>query len=120
MDIVGERILVARRRQRLAQKDLAATIGMSQKHLSQVETGVKHGLHLRAEAVIRLAKALGVSADYLLGLTATEYDSQRHSRPTVPAPADAELSLEAGYRAMAAENRQLAEEALVTAAEVLS
>ena len=68
MDIVGERIMVTRKRQRIAQKDLAVTIGMSQKHLSQIETGIKHGLHLRAEAVIRLAQALGVSTDYLLGL----------------------------------------------------
>ena len=68
MDIVGERIMLTRKRQRNAQKDLAVTIGMSQKHLSQIETGTKHGLHLRADAVIRLAQALGVSTDYLLGL----------------------------------------------------
>jgi transcriptional regulator with XRE-family HTH domain len=71
MDIVGERIMVTRKRQRIAQKDLAVTIGMSQKHLSQIETGIKHGLHLRADAVIRLAQALGVSTDYLLGVQET-------------------------------------------------
>jgi transcriptional regulator with XRE-family HTH domain len=67
MDIVGERIMLTRKRQRMAQKDLAGAIGMSQKHLSQIETGIKHGLHLRADAVIRLADALHVSTDYLLG-----------------------------------------------------
>jgi transcriptional regulator with XRE-family HTH domain len=63
--------MVTRKRQRIAQKDLAVTIGMSQKHLSQIETGIKHGLHLRADAVIRLAQALGVSTDYLLGVQET-------------------------------------------------
>jgi transcriptional regulator with XRE-family HTH domain len=81
MDIVGERILLARRRQGIAQKDLAARIGMSGKHLSQVETGVKHGLHLRADFLIRLAQTLGVSADYLLGM-----DSVDEADTAPPAP----------------------------------
>ena len=65
-------------------------------------------------------------ADYLLGLTSVEHTSRPQlpkrprTRKAVTASVDAVLSLEAGYRAMAAENRQLAEEALATAAEVLS
>jgi transcriptional regulator with XRE-family HTH domain len=69
MDIVGERILLARRRRRITQKDLAQQVGLSAKHLSQVETGVKHGLHMQAESILLLADALQVSTDYLLGRT---------------------------------------------------
>jgi transcriptional regulator with XRE-family HTH domain len=68
MDIVGERILLARRR-RITQKDLAQQVGLSAKHLSQVETGVKHDLHMQAESILLLADALQISTDYLLGRT---------------------------------------------------
>jgi transcriptional regulator with XRE-family HTH domain len=34
MDIVGEQILLARRRRRITQKDLAQQVGLSAKHLS--------------------------------------------------------------------------------------
>jgi transcriptional regulator with XRE-family HTH domain len=67
MDIVGERILLARRRRHISQKDLAQQVGMSAKHLSQVETGVKHGLHMQAESIVLLADVLQVSTDFLLG-----------------------------------------------------
>jgi transcriptional regulator with XRE-family HTH domain len=67
MDIVGERILLARRR--ITQKDLAQQVGLSAKHLSQVETGVKHGLHMQTESILLLADALQGSTDYLLGRT---------------------------------------------------
>ena len=68
MDIVGERILLARRRQKIQQKVLAARAQISPKHLSQIETGKVAGLHMQAALLRRMAQVLGVSADYLLGL----------------------------------------------------
>lgn len=68
MDIIGERIMLTRKRQQVRQNTLARVIGMSQKHLSQIENGQKDARQLRVDSVIRIAEALGVSTDYLLGL----------------------------------------------------
>ena len=73
MDIVGERILVARRRRGIQQKVLAERAQISPKHLSQIETGKVAGLHMQAGLLRRIAQVLGVSADYLLGLDAPEH-----------------------------------------------
>ena len=72
MDIVGERILLARRRQSIQQKVLAERAQISPKHLSQIETGKVAGLHMQAALLRRMAQVLGVSADYLLGLDTPE------------------------------------------------
>jgi transcriptional regulator with XRE-family HTH domain len=74
MDIVGERILLARRRRGIQQKVLAELAQISPKHLSQIETGKVAGLHMQAELLRRIAQTLGVSADYLLGLDASEQE----------------------------------------------
>jgi transcriptional regulator with XRE-family HTH domain len=73
MDIVGERILLARRRQGIQQKVLAERAHISPKHLSQIETGKVAGLHMQAALLRRIAQVLSVSADYLLGLDIPEH-----------------------------------------------
>jgi transcriptional regulator with XRE-family HTH domain len=80
MDIVGERILLARRRRGIQQKVLAERAQISPKHLSQIETGKVAGLHMQAGLLRRIAQVLGVSADYLLGLDALEQAQSNGSR----------------------------------------
>jgi len=79
MDIVGERILLARRRRGIQQKVLAERAQISPKHLSQIETGKVAGLHMQAGLLRRIAQVLGVSADYLLGLDEPEQSTSNGS-----------------------------------------
>ena len=63
----GERILLRRRRRGLTQRELAQAAGMNANTLARVERGeVKD---LAGQLVAGLARALGCTSDYLLGLT---------------------------------------------------
>jgi len=62
----GERVMLVRRRHKLSQPELAQRAGMSVTALNRVENGHQS---LYMETVAALAQALGVSADYLLGLS---------------------------------------------------
>ena len=62
---IGERIMLIRRRHGLPQRDLAAMVQMSTTALSRFENGLQS---LYAERLTTLARVLGVSADYLLGI----------------------------------------------------
>lgn len=64
-DVIGQRIRVTRTATGLSQAALAARIGTSQGHVSQWEDGRKTP---SAKYLVRLARALNVSADWLLGL----------------------------------------------------
>jgi transcriptional regulator with XRE-family HTH domain len=63
----GRRLRAARERVALSQTDLARKLGMTRQALSQMETGKRRseGVQLLAS----LALTLGVSTDYLVGLT---------------------------------------------------
>ena len=63
---LGSRIVKARRRAGLAQADLAAALDKQRASISMVETGHRG---LPPDSLAKAAKALEVSADYLLGLT---------------------------------------------------
>jgi transcriptional regulator with XRE-family HTH domain len=65
-DDIGVRVVLARTRRGWSQKELSEKTGLSQKTLSLLEKG--HSQRLYVETVVRLAKALGVSTDWLLGL----------------------------------------------------
>jgi transcriptional regulator with XRE-family HTH domain len=65
-DDIGVRVVLSRTRRGWSQKELSEKTGLSQKTLSLLEKG--HSQRLYAETVVRLAKALGVSTDWLLGL----------------------------------------------------
>ena len=54
----------------LTQVQLAEMIGMSHKHLSNVERGM---YEVRTDGIKRISEALGVSSDYLL------FDDRKHS-----------------------------------------
>jgi transcriptional regulator with XRE-family HTH domain len=66
MKELGRRIIAGREQRGWSQRDLVRASGVGQNNLSALEQGHKPGV--RADTVVRLAEALEVSADYLLGL----------------------------------------------------
>lgn len=60
---IGSRIKAARENKKITQEELAALLDLSTTHISVIERGVKPP---KLETFIRIANALGVSADYLL------------------------------------------------------
>ena len=82
-EIVGERVLLLRRRVRLSQPELADKADMSVTTLNRVENAHQS---LYMEKIAALATALGTTADYLLGLSdAPEKASERPAQAS-PAP----------------------------------
>ena len=65
-EIVGERVTLLRRRKGLTQPELANRTGMGITTLNRVENA--HA-SMTMEKVVALAKILGTSTDYLLGLS---------------------------------------------------
>jgi len=80
-ETMGDRIRMYRARLRLSQTALGKLVGLSANAVSQLEKGEvePRAVHLKA-----LAQVLGVSSDYLLGLT-------RHAEPREVKPADGAL-----------------------------
>ena len=66
---LGLRLSLARQTRHYSQQDLARLVGISQKHLSQLEKGRVPFGSLASATLRRLAQTLEVSTDYLLGLT---------------------------------------------------
>src|SRR5262245_14786097 len=64
--ILGERIHLTRRRAGLSQVELAARANISPTTLNRVELGRQK---LYAETLVTLSQILGVSVDYLVGMT---------------------------------------------------
>jgi transcriptional regulator with XRE-family HTH domain len=77
MRAVGERVLLLRRRMDLSQHALAAKAGVDVMTISRLERGDKK--RLEVEPLARLAHALGVTTDHLLGL-----DTTRRLRKAAP------------------------------------
>jgi transcriptional regulator with XRE-family HTH domain len=69
MSTLGKEIKKARIDQGLKQKELQARTGLSQKYLSQIENDA---VDPRVSVLKKIAQALQVSADSLLGLDAVE------------------------------------------------
>jgi len=69
---LGHRLAMTRHARKLSQGTVAKTVGITQKHLSQVERGHVLMASLASGTVVRLARLFGVSTDYLLGLSAVE------------------------------------------------
>jgi transcriptional regulator with XRE-family HTH domain len=65
-EIVGERVVLLRRRARLSQPELAERADMSVTTLNRVENAHQS---LYMEKIAALATTLGTTADYLLGLS---------------------------------------------------
>jgi transcriptional regulator with XRE-family HTH domain len=71
---LGERILILRRRQAMTQKQLATEARLNTNTIARVEQG--NLKDLGGQLVARIARALGTSTDYLLGLTDRDPDSE--------------------------------------------
>jgi transcriptional regulator with XRE-family HTH domain len=77
---LGERVLILRRRRQLSQRGLAKVADVSFATIAKLEQG---GLHdLSGEYIVKLARALGVTADILLGMA--ELDTELADTPTPP------------------------------------
>lgn len=63
LQVVGQRIKMAREAKNLSQEDLAALVDLSPTHISVIERGVKV---TKLDKFIAIANALEVSADSLL------------------------------------------------------
>ena len=64
-ETLGDRIRIERARLRLSQTELGKLVGLSTNAISLIEAGQ---VDPRASRIVAIAYALGVSADYLLGL----------------------------------------------------
>jgi transcriptional regulator with XRE-family HTH domain len=84
MQTLGKRIVAAREQMGWSQRELVRVSGVGQNNLSVLEQGKKSGV--RADTVVRLAEALGVSADYLLGLADDPTPPTTRPRPRKAAP----------------------------------
>jgi transcriptional regulator with XRE-family HTH domain len=82
-DIVGERLVLLRRRHKWTQPDLAHQAGIGITTLNRIENG--HA-SMTMEKVVALAQALNCSTDYLLGLTEDSTPPQKRPRSRKAAP----------------------------------
>ncbi len=67
---IGEKIIISRQKLGLNQKQLAEKSGLTQATISRIEKDKDGIKELRATALRKLAKALGVTVDYLVGNSA--------------------------------------------------
>ena len=68
--MLGERVRQRRHELGLTQEQLSAATGLEQFHISRIENG--HIKDVKGETLVRLARALRVRTDFLLGLEAVE------------------------------------------------
>jgi transcriptional regulator with XRE-family HTH domain len=80
---LGERVYIWRRRRGWNQQELADTAKVHRVQISKIERGRTE--RVEAETVKRLAQALGVKTDYLLGLIGEEDAEADYSKTLVEA-----------------------------------
>lgn len=66
MEGFGQRVTELRERHGWTRRELAKRSGLHEQHLLKIEQELRK--RIESDTVIRLARALGCSADYLLGL----------------------------------------------------
>lgn len=82
--MLGKRVARARAKKKLTQEQLAASAGVRQSHISRIESGdIKN---VRGDILAKMAQALGVSTDYLLGLGDGEQEQRPRRRAAKTAP----------------------------------
>jgi transcriptional regulator with XRE-family HTH domain len=72
---LGERILVLRRRLKLTQGQVGKAAGIDANTIARLERGEMH--ELSSNRIVRLAKALQVSTDVLLGVVDIDEESEQ-------------------------------------------
>lgn len=75
MNTIGKRIKALREDMDLSQKELAAKTDMTEATLSRYENDLREP---KVSAIIRLAKALNTTSDFLLGLSDNPYGKESH------------------------------------------
>lgn len=68
---IGRRIAMRRNQLGLTQAEAAELSGLTQQFFASVETGRKN---MRADSIIKVSKALGVSTDFLLTGSVTDFE----------------------------------------------
>ena|SRR2546425_651465 len=84
--VFGQRLRGVRKQRDLSQQALAEALGTSHGWISELENARQ--THIQADTVYRLCEALGISADYLMGLT----DAARSKRPRQARQDDSDLA----------------------------
>ncbi len=64
-EVIGERLMLARRRQGITQSRLVELSGVTQRIISEIERGRRQGV--RFKTIMQLAEVLGLSLDELTG-----------------------------------------------------
>jgi transcriptional regulator with XRE-family HTH domain len=72
----SDKLRNARREKKITQKELSEITGLHQKHISKYEASQKE-VKPRSDIVVKLAKALGVTTDYLLTDDFVEADTAK-------------------------------------------
>ena len=68
-ETIGQRLARLRKERGVTQTELASELGVTQSHVSEWERG---NLRLHGELIAEISRLLGVSADELLGLSASD------------------------------------------------
>lgn len=71
---IGRRIAARRNQLGLTQAQVAELSGLTQQFFASVETGKKN---MRADSIIKVSRALGISADFLLTGVVTDFERNR-------------------------------------------
>jgi transcriptional regulator with XRE-family HTH domain len=77
----GHRLAMARHAKRLSQHEVAKRVGITPKHLSQLERDHVPVPSVAGRTLLRLARLLGVSLEYLLGSDLPDDDMEQGEDP---------------------------------------
>ena len=83
-DAVGQRIRRLRGQQGLSLRTLAAKAGVATSSINAVERGTRTGARLSLETGKKLARALGVTLDYLSGMHEEMEQADEHAPAAEP------------------------------------
>jgi DNA-binding XRE family transcriptional regulator len=75
-DAIGERIMQLRNKHQMRQTDLAKAAQVPLSTINMLESGVRKGEGLSVETARKLARALTVTLDYLVGMYEEDKDSE--------------------------------------------
>ena len=84
MEGFGQRVVTARDQQGWTRRELAKRAGLHEQHLAKVERGERY--RIEGDTICKLADALSVSTDYLLGRTEEPAPTPKRPRPCKAAP----------------------------------
>jgi transcriptional regulator with XRE-family HTH domain len=84
MENFAERVIAERETHGWTRRELAKQAGLHEQHLAKVERGQRQ--RIEADTIIKLAQALGCSADYLMGLTEDPTPPTKRPRSRTTAP----------------------------------